>query len=59
MPSDKIFVIQNHLTKKNGRIEINPNQLKGEETYDGFVGLQTNIENAKPIDVLSTYRGLW
>ncbi len=47
------------ILKKDGRIEINPNQLKGEEAYDGLVGLQNNIENVKPIDVLSAYCGLW
>jgi transposase len=45
--------------RKDCAIEINPEKLKLEEAYDGFFGLQTNIENPDPKQLLSAYRGLW
>ncbi len=45
--------------KKDCAIEIDPQKLKQEEAYDGFFGLQTNIKNAIPKELLSSYRGLW
>lgn len=47
------------LLKKDCAIEIDLQKLKQEEAYDGFFGLQTNIKNANPKELLSSYRGLW
>jgi transposase len=45
---------------KNGAaVEIDFNKLANEKKYDGYFGLQTNIENANPLDILSSYHGLW
>ncbi len=47
------------MLKQDCRIEIDPDQLNHAQAYDGLFGLQTNLKNPKPIDVLAAYRGLW
>jgi transposase len=44
---------------KNCQIKIDYEKLKLEARYDGLFGLRTNIENANPLDILDSYRGLW
>jgi len=44
---------------KDCKIEIDHEKLKIEAQYDGFFGLRTNIEEANPVDILNSYRGLW
>jgi transposase len=44
---------------KGCKIEIDQEKLTLEKQYDGYFGLRTNIENANPIEFLSSYRGLW
>jgi len=40
-------------------IEIDFDKLEEVKKYDGFFGLQTNIEHADPSMLLVSYRGLW
>lgn len=44
---------------KGCKIEIDPIKLENDKQYDGFFGIRTNIENPNPLDLLSSYRGLW
>jgi transposase len=44
---------------KNCKIEIDLDKLALDQRYDGYFGLQTNLENIDPKEILSTYRGLW
>lgn len=48
-----------YVTIKSCKVEINLDKLNNEKKWDGFFGLQTNLENVEPADLLSTYRGLW
>lgn len=41
------------------KLEINLEKLIHEKRFDGFFGIQTNLENINPKELLSTYRGLW
>ncbi len=34
-------------------------KLNQEKKFDGFFGIQTNLEKINPKEILSTYRGLW
>lgn len=45
--------------RKDSVIEIDFDKLENEKKYDGYFGLRTNIENADPMNILSSYRGLW
>ena len=45
--------------KKDSVIEIDLGKLEKEKMYDGYFGMRTNIKNANPLDILSSYRGLW
>jgi transposase len=45
--------------RKDCAIEIDLEKLKLEQTYDGFFGFQTNMEDINPKELLKTYRGLW
>lgn len=44
---------------KNCRIEIDFEKLEKEKQWDGLFGLRTNIKDADPSQLLSSYRGLW
>lgn len=44
---------------KGCKIEIDMDKLNIAKRYDGFFGLQTNIKDPNPLEMLSTYRGLW
>jgi transposase len=44
---------------KSCKIEIDQQKLDLEKQYDGFFGLRTNIKNTTPLELLSSYRGLW
>jgi len=41
------------------KIEIDQKKLELDRQYDGFFGLRTNIKDANPLELLSSYRGLW
>lgn len=41
------------------KLEINLEKLNHEKRFDGFFGIQTNLEKINPKELLSTYRGLW
>ncbi len=41
------------------KIEIDQNKLNNEKQYDGFFGLRTNLKDSNPLELLSSYRGLW
>jgi transposase len=41
------------------KIEIDQKKLNNEKAYDGFFGLQTNLEKINPKELLDSYRGLW
>jgi transposase len=44
---------------KSCKLEINLDKLNHEKRFDGFFGIQTNLERINPKELLSTYRGLW
>ena len=44
---------------KSCKIEIDLDKLNIAKQYDGFFGLQTNIKDPNPLEMISTYRGLW
>lgn len=44
---------------KSCRIEIDLEKLNHEKQFDGLFGIQTNLKNINPKEILSTYRGLW
>ncbi len=44
---------------KSSKIEIDLDKLNNEKRFDGFFGIQTNLEKVNPKELLSTYRGLW
>ena len=44
---------------KSCKLEINLEKLSHEKRFDGFFGIQTNLEKINPKELLSTYRGLW
>lgn len=44
---------------KASKIEIDLDKLNHEKRFDGFFGIQTNLEKINPKELLSTYRGLW
>ncbi|MCW5589999.1 MAG: IS1634 family transposase [Legionellales bacterium] len=44
---------------KGAKLEIDWNKLEREKQFDGFFGIQTNLENSDPKEILNTYRGLW
>lgn len=41
------------------KLEIDLEKLNHEKRFDGFFGIQTNLEKINPKELLSTYRGLW
>ena len=41
------------------RLEIDLDKLNDEKKFDGFFGLQTNLDKVTPKELLTTYRGLW
>jgi transposase len=41
------------------RLEIDLDKLNNEEQFDGFFGIQTNLEKINAKEILNTYRGLW
>ena len=41
------------------KLEIDLDKLNQEKRFDGFFGIQTNLEKINPKEILSTYRGLW
>lgn len=47
------------IVSKNCKMEINEEKLALEKRFDGFFGLRTNIKEIKPLEFLSSYRGLW
>lgn len=44
---------------KSGEVKIDTVKLEKEKKYDGYFGLQTNIKDPNPRELLSLYRGLW
>ena len=44
---------------KGAKIEIDLDKLNQEKKFDGFFGIQTNLEKIDAKEILSTYRGLW
>lgn len=44
---------------KGAKLEIDLDKLNQEKQFDGFFGIQTNLENINAKEILSTYRGLW
>lgn len=45
--------------RKSCKIEINLEKLNHERQFDGLFGIQTNLKNINPKEILNTYRGLW
>jgi transposase len=41
------------------KIEIDLDKLNHEKRFDGFFGIQTNLEKINAKEILTTYRGLW
>ena len=41
------------------KLEIDFDKLNQEKRFDGFFGIQTNLEKIDPKEILNTYRGLW
>ena len=41
------------------KLEIDLDKLNHEKRFDGFFGIQTNLEKINAKEILSTYRGLW
>lgn len=44
---------------KAAKLEIDLDKLNQEKQFDGFFGIQTNLEKINPKEILHTYRGLW
>jgi transposase len=44
---------------KRAKLEIDFDKLNREKQFDGFFGIQTNLEKINAKEILSTYRGLW
>lgn len=44
---------------KSSKIGIDLDKFNKEKQYDGFFGLRTNIKQPNPIELLSSYHGLW
>lgn len=44
---------------KSCKIEIDLEKLHHEKQFDGLFGIQTNLKNINPKEILNTYRGLW
>lgn len=44
---------------RGSKIEIDPIKLAKDELFDGYFGLCTNIQDPRPEELLSYYRGLW
>ena len=44
---------------KASKLEIDFEKLNHEKQFDGFFGIQTNLKNINPKEILTTYRGLW
>lgn len=44
---------------KKAKLEIDLDKLNREKQFDGFFGIQTNLEKINPKEILNTYRGLW
>lgn len=44
---------------KAAKLEIDLDKLNQEKQFDGFFGIQTNLEKINAKEILNTYRGLW
>lgn len=44
---------------KGVKLEIDLDKLTQEKLFDGFFGIQTNLETINEKEILNTYRGLW
>lgn len=44
---------------KGAKLEIDLDKLNQEKLFDGFFGIQTNLESINAKEILNTYRGLW
>lgn len=44
---------------KGAKLEIDLVKLNLEKQFDGFFGIQTNLEKINAKEILNTYRGLW
>ena len=44
---------------KGAKLEIDLDKLNHEKQFDGFFGIQTNLEKINAKEILNTYRGLW
>ena len=44
---------------KAAKLEIDLDKLNQEKQFDGFFGIQTNLEKINAKEILHTYRGLW
>jgi transposase len=44
---------------RKAKLEIDLDKLNREKQFDGFFGIQTNLEKINTKEILSTYRGLW
>lgn len=44
---------------KAAKLEIDLGKLNQEKQFDGFFGIQTNLEKINAKEILNTYRGLW
>ena len=44
---------------KSAKLEIDLDKLNHEKQFDGFFGIQTNLDEVNAKDILDTYRGLW
>ena len=44
---------------KGAKLEIDLDKLNHEKQFDGFFGIQTNLDNINAKEILNTYRGLW
>ena len=44
---------------RKAKLEIDLDKLNHEKQFDGFFGIQTNLEKINAKEILNTYRGLW
>jgi len=42
-----------------GRVRVDQKKIEGDARWDGLYGVCTNVEGAKPQELMATYRRLW